>query len=87
MGIYNHVRLCYTQNLGVNHLSYLMKHSETKPTACSEQWAGRLGSVTSVTILNMAAVGSYSYQGGSAFSISKTVAPVLLVNQSNNETR
>ena len=49
--------------------------------ACSEQWAGRLGTVSSMTILNMAAVGSKSYQGGWDWSISTTVAPTLLYRE------
>ena len=44
--------------------THLIKHSLRKCSACSEQCGGRLGRVSSVTILNMAAVGSYSYQGG-----------------------
>ena len=55
-----------------------MKHMVRKLCACSEQCGGRFGSVSSVTILNMAAVGSNSYHGGLHFSISTTVAPILL---------
>lgn len=49
-----------------------------KSCAYSEQCGGTLGSVSSVAILNMAAVGSNSYQGGRHLSISTTVAPILL---------
>ena len=49
-----------------------------KCSACSEQCTGKLGTVSSTTTLNMAAVGSNSYHGGWVFSISTTVQPTLL---------
>ena len=58
--------------------AHLMKHLARMCVACSEQWAGRLGTVSSMTILNMAAVGSNSYHGGWDCNISTTVAPTLL---------
>ena len=44
-----------------------------------------MGTVSSMTILNMAAVGSKSYQGGWDWSISTTVAPTLLYREGGGE--
>ena len=65
--------------------THLMKHSLRKCVACSEQCGGSSGFVSSVTILNMAAVGSNSYQGGWHFNISTTVAPTLLLIYKNTK--
>ena len=53
--------------------------------AVSDTVWGKLGFVGWVTILNSAAIASYSYQGGRVVSISTIVQPKLLQNDNFTE--
>ena len=74
------------KHVNPHRITHLIKQSVRNCSACSEQCGGKLGFVSSVTTLNMAAVGSKSYHGGCTFSISTTVAPTLLQTDKQDES-